>query len=64
MFMVKKAQNTGGGGKMNEVIIGQATYVVERNFSDSKTAADLIADRIVREYEEKASFDGDEGHDV
>lgn len=57
MNMAKKTQNIAGGGNMNEVKIGKAVYVVERSFSNAKTVSELIADEIVREYEENASFD-------
>lgn len=48
----------------SEVTMGSATYEVSRIFTGSRTPADLLAERIVRDIEADPSFDGEERYGV
>ena len=42
---------------MNEIKLGDATYLVHRTFCEGRTVSDLIVDRLVHEKKEKSTFD-------
>ena len=42
---------------MNEIKLGDATYLVHRTFSGDRTVSDLIVDRLVHGKKEKSTFD-------
>lgn len=59
MMSTKPVQNSGGGeiNQMNEIKLGEATYMVHRTFSDDRSVSDLIVDRLLQNKKEKSSFD-------
>ncbi len=59
MMATETVQNSGGGEvtQMNEIKLGDATYLVHRTFSGDRTVSDLIVDRLVHEKKEKTTFD-------
>lgn len=59
MIATEPAQNSAGGEatQMNEIKLGDATYLVHRTFSGDQTVSDLIVDRLVHEKKEKTTFD-------
>ena len=59
-MMDPKLENTIGGGEinqMNEIKLGEATYMVHRTFSDDRSVSDLIVDRLLQDKKEKSTFD-------
>lgn len=59
-MMAPKLENTIGGGEinqMNEIKLGEATYMVHRTFSDDRSVSDLIVDRLLQDKKEKSTFD-------
>ena len=42
---------------MNEIKLGEATYMVHRTFSDERSVSDLIVDRLIQNKKEKSTFD-------
>ena len=50
MMSPKPVQNSGGGeiNQMNEIKLGEATYMVHRTFSDDRSVSDLIVDRLIQ----------------
>ena len=59
-MMGPKLENTIGGGEinqMNEIKLGEATYMVHRTFSDDRSVSDLIVDRLLQDKKEKSTFD-------
>lgn len=59
MMSTKPVQNSGGGeiNQMNEIKLGEATYMVHRTFSDDRSVSDLIIDRLLQDKKEKSTFD-------
>lgn len=59
MMATETVQNNGGGEgtQMNEIKLGDATYLVHRTFSGDRTVSELIVDRLVHEKKEKTTFD-------
>ena len=59
MIATEPAQNSGGGEvtQMNEIKLGDATYLVHRTFSEDRTVSDLIVDRLVHGKKETTTFD-------
>lgn len=59
MMSTKPVQNSGGGeiNQMNEIKLGEATYMVHRTFSDDRSVSDLIVDRLLQDKKEKSTFD-------
>lgn len=59
MMATETVQNSGGGEatQMNEIKLGDATYLVHRTFSGDRTVSDLIVDRLVHGKKEKTTFD-------
>ena len=59
MMTTETVQNSGGGEatQMNEIKLGDATYLVHRTFSGDRTVSDIIVDRLVNEKKEKTTFD-------
>lgn len=59
MMSTKPVQNSGGGeiNQMNEIKLGEATYMVHRTFSDDRSISDLIVDRLIQNKKEKTTFD-------
>lgn len=59
MMATETVQNSGGGEvtQMNEIKLGDATYLVHRTFCEGRTVSDLIVDRLVHEKKEKSTFD-------
>ena len=59
MMSTKPVQNSGGGeiNPMNEIKLGEATYMVHRTFSDDRSVSDLIVDRLLQNKKEKSTFD-------
>lgn len=59
MMSPKPVQNSGGGeiNQMNEIKLGEATYMVHRTFSDDRSVSDLIVDRLLQNKKEKSTFD-------
>ena len=59
MMSTKPVQNSGGGeiNQMNEIKLGEATYMVHRTFSDDRSISDLIVDRLLQDKKEKSTFD-------
>ena len=59
MMDSKPVQNSGGGeiNQMNEIKLGEATYMVHRTFSDDRSVSDLIVDRLLQNKKEKSTFD-------
>ena len=59
MMNTKPMQNSGGGeiNQMNEIKLGEATYMVHRTFSDDRSISDLIVDRLLQDKKEKSTFD-------
>lgn len=59
MMSTKPVQNSGGGeiNQMNEIKLGEATYMVHRIFSDDRSVSDLIVDRLLQNKKEKSTFD-------
>lgn len=59
MMSTKPEQNSGGGDitQMNEIKLGEATYMVYRTFSDERSVSDLIVDRLIQNKKEKSTFD-------
>ena len=59
MMATETVQNSGGGEvtQMNEIKLGDATYLVHRTFSGDRTVSDLIVDRLEKEKKEKTTFD-------
>ena len=59
MMNTKPVQNSGGGEitQMNEIKLGEATYMVHRTFSDDRSVSDLILDRLLQNKKEKTTFD-------
>ncbi len=59
MMNTKPVQNSGGGeiNQMNEIKLGEATYMVHRTFSDDRSVSDLIVDRLLQDKKEKSTFD-------
>ncbi len=59
MMDSKPVQNSGGGeiNQMNEIKLGEATYMVHRTFSDDRSVSDLIVDRLLQDKKEKSTFD-------
>lgn len=59
MMTTESVQNSGGGEatQMNEIKLGDATYLVHRTFSGDRTVSDLIVDRLVHKKKEKTTFD-------
>jgi len=59
MMSTKPVQNSGGGeiNQMNEIKLGEATYMVHRTFSDDRSVSDLIVDRLLQNKKEKSTFD-------
>lgn len=59
MMNTKPVQNSGGGeiNQMNEIKLGEATYMVHRTFSDDRSISDLIVDRLLQNKKEKSTFD-------
>ena len=59
MMNTKPVQNSGGGeiNQMNEIKLGEATYMVHRTFSDDRSISDLIVDRLLQDKKEKSTFD-------
>ena len=59
MMDSKPVQNSGGGeiNQMNEIKLGEATYMVHRTFSDARSVSDLIVDRLLQDKKEKSTFD-------
>jgi len=59
MMNTKPVQNSGGGeiNQMNEIKLGEATYMVHRTFSDDRSVSDLIVDRLLQNKKEKSTFD-------
>lgn len=59
MMSTKPEQNSGGGDitQMNEIKLGEATYMVHRTFSDERSVSDLIVDRLIQNKKEKSTFD-------
>ena len=59
MMDSKPVQNSGGGeiNQMNEIRLGEATYMVHRTFSDDRSVSDLIVDRLLQDKKEKSTFD-------
>ena len=59
MMAAETVQNSGGGeaSQMNEIKLGDATYLIHRTFSGDRTVSDLIVDRLVHEKKEKTTFD-------
>lgn len=59
MMGSKPVQNSGGGeiNQMNEIKLGEATYMVHRTFSDDRSVSDLIVDRLLQNKKEKSTFD-------
>lgn len=55
----KPVQNSGGGeiNQMNEIKLGEATYMVHRTFSDDRSVSDLIVDRLIQNKKEMSTFD-------
>ena len=55
----KPVQNSGGGEitQMNEIKLGEATYMVHRTFSDDRSVSDLILDLLLQNKKEKTTFD-------
>lgn len=59
MMGTKPVQNSGGGeiSQMNEIKLGEATYMVHRTFSDDRSVSELIVDRLLQDKKEKSTFD-------
>ena len=59
MMSPKPVQNSGGGeiNQMNEIKLGEATYMVHRTFSDDRSVSDLIVDRLIQNKKEMSTFD-------
>ena len=59
MMSTKPVQNSGGGeiNQMNEIKLGEATYMVHRTFSDDRSVSELIVDRLLQDKKEKSTFD-------
>ena len=59
MMATEIVQNSGGGEatQMNEIKLGDATYLVHRTFSGDRTVSGLIVGRLVHEKKEKTTFD-------
>ena len=59
MMATETVQNSGGGEatQMNEIKLGDATYLVHRTFSDDRSVSDLILDRLLQNKKEKTTFD-------
>ena len=59
MMATETVQNSGGGEatQMNEIKLGDATYLVHRTFSGDRTVSDLIVDRLKKKKKEKTTFD-------
>ena len=59
MMSTKPVQNSGGGeiNQMNEIKLGEATYMVHRTISDDRSISDLIVDRLLQDKKEKSTFD-------
>ena len=55
------ADNNTGGEAMqkSEIKLGEATYEVSRVFSGTRSASDLIVDRLVEQFSQNLSFDDD-----
>lgn len=55
----KPVQNSGGGeiNQMNEIKLGEVSYMVHRTFSDDRSVSDLIIDRLLQDKKEKSTFD-------
>lgn len=59
MMSTKPVQNSGGGeiNQMNEIKLGEVSYMVHRTFSDDRSVSDLIIDRLLQDKKEKSTFD-------
>ena len=59
MMATEIVQNSGGGEatQMNEIKLGDATYLVHRTFSGDRTVSDLIVYRLDQKKKEKTTFD-------
>lgn len=44
--------------EFQEITLGEITYEVRRTYTGSRTAAELVRDRLVRAEKESSSFDG------
>ena len=59
-MMDPKLENTIGGGEenqMSEIKLGEATYIVQRSYSDTQSVPDLIINRLLKEKNGKSAFD-------
>lgn len=59
MMNAKSEQNSGGGdmNQMNEIKLGEATYMIHRTFSEERSVSDLIVDCLLKSKKEKSTFD-------
>jgi hypothetical protein len=59
---LRTPEQTKAGGdssmEFQEITLGEITYEVRRTYTGSRTAAELVRDRLVRAEKESSSFDG------